>query len=707
MDSAARLTPDALLAHEAFVLRLARSLVRDEATARDLAQETWLSALEHPPRQGSLRGWLARVTRNHAINLTRGRGRREARERAAARHEALEAGATSAERLELQHGVVRAVLALDEPYRSVVIGVYYEGRSPGDLARALGVPASTVRAQLSRGLERLRVQLDGEHGGDRGAWCAALVGWLRREGSLGSATAGANGITAWIGAVALTLAAAVGWQVHASRTRTVRSPALAAAPDGSREAGTEAAGGDEARSAVALSGQGTGVGAVAPDESDPAAELRDLNERALWLKDRIVARRTAIAPALASAYAWFERRPDTGLVRLFDAQLAGVRFELPWLAGGGSTWSFGERTLDAARHGQLRLEQQGLGVPTTGGGKGVVVDLGPGDLRGFVADLPGALAGLDDDARAAWEIAARPLDVRPDMEKLELQRALRNLKRDDEVEPETGHVYLVRAFRPRAFDVLALVEVADVDPRTCALAWWLVESRPVEDAVPAPLARDAERAALAPRPEYEALDEGALLAELGRIEERLSERLDASKRGPQRLAGGVEHATLIDRSSPHARAHAPEAEPWLFSFATRRHGARSRQDIALEDGDYSMEFNARSISWFLDLGAIELEDAEHVAAGRFADAWSLMSGAALPHFAPQPERIEAQLALQRRAAGIGLTDRVPGRVGHTYLVRSIFPTWHDRLVAFRLEERRPTGDRLAWRALAAWAVDAR
>ncbi|HVS18990.1 MAG TPA: sigma-70 family RNA polymerase sigma factor, partial [Planctomycetota bacterium] len=95
MDHAARLTPDALLAHEAFVLRLARSLVRDEATARDVAQETWLSALEHPPRPGSARAWLARVTRNHALNLARGRGRREARERAAARDEGLEAEAGS------------------------------------------------------------------------------------------------------------------------------------------------------------------------------------------------------------------------------------------------------------------------------------------------------------------------------------------------------------------------------------------------------------------------------------------------------------------------------------------------------------------------------------------------------------------------------------------------------------------------------------
>jgi len=52
MESAARLTPTALLQHEAFFLGLARSLVRDEATARDVAQDTLVNALEHSPRRG-------------------------------------------------------------------------------------------------------------------------------------------------------------------------------------------------------------------------------------------------------------------------------------------------------------------------------------------------------------------------------------------------------------------------------------------------------------------------------------------------------------------------------------------------------------------------------------------------------------------------------------------------------------------------------
>jgi RNA polymerase sigma factor (sigma-70 family) len=707
MDSAARLTPDALLAHEAFVLRLARSLVRDEATAHDLAQETWLSALERPPREGSLRAWLATVTRNHARNLARGRGRREARERATARGEAAESEPSSSERLELQHGVVRAVLELDEPYRSVVIGVYYDGASPSELARARGVPAGTLRAQLSRGLEMLRARLDGEHGGDRRAWSAALLGFLRREDAA-AAGAGVGAIAGWMAAAALVVASVVAWRMVDVRQPSVAAPVVAAAPTGAPDENSDLQGAtDGARGAVAPAPAAAAAAQAPQPAADPAAELRDLAERALWLKDRILARRTAIEPSVARAWAWVEGRADVGLVRLLDTQLSGERFELPWLAGGATTWSLTERTHDAARHGQLKLDQQGLGTTSNGGGKGVVVDLGEADLRGFVSDLDGAIQGLDADVRAAWEVATRTLDVRPGMQKLELQKALRELKRDDEVEPEEGHVYLVRCFRPAAYDVLALVEVARVERFSTTLAWWVIESRPVAGELPAPASREAERAALSARPEYEALDEPALLAELERVEARTRELLAAAQATPAEAARGVRHATLIDRNSPLARSHEPEAEPWLYSFATARHGKRSEQDVHLEDGAYRMDFNVRSISWFLDLGAIELADAERVAAESFGPGWNLMSTAKLPHFVPQAERVEVQMELERKGLEVGLRDRVEGRVGHTYLVRSIYPSWHDQLVAFRLEQRGEAGDRLAWRVLATWLVQER
>lgn len=708
MDHAARLTPDALLTHEAFVLRIARSLVRDEATARDVVQETWLSALEHPPAPGATRSWLARVTRNHAINLTRSRGRREARERAAARQEAVEGEPTSAERLELQHGVVRAVLELDEPYRSVVIAVHYDGLSPSELARVRGLPASTVRAQLSRGLDKLRARLDGEHGGERGAWCAALVGWLRREDALaatGASGGGVGAVAVWMGGAVLVVGAVVGWRVLAEDAEDVQQVANAVAPEASAQAPTPSA---EVETREAVAAQPAPVTAADARERDDASdELAALGARALWIQDRVLVQRTTVEPALARPFAWIVGREDAGLVRLVDLEVFGERLDLPWLAGGGSTWSFSERTHDARRFGQLRYEQQGLGATSVDGGKGVVVDLGEGDLRGFATDPAGAFTGLDPDVRGRWELVAQLFDVNERSKRLLLQQALRDLRLDDEVEPEEGHLYLVRAFRPHAYDVLALLEVARVEDESCTLAWLLLESRQVVESLPAPPSLDDQRAALAPQPDLEGLDERTLLSELARVEAELQTRLTAASTTPAEAAAGVRRTTLVDRNSPLARTHAPDAEPWLYSFATGRHGARSEQDLSLEDGVYAMDFNARSISWFLDLGAVELADAERVAAERHAEAWTLMATAELPHFAPQAERVEAQVALARRGAELGLTNRVEGRVGHTYLVRSLFPTWHDQLVTFRLESRSASGDRIAWRVLRSWPVQER
>ena len=42
--------PEDLLAHSQWARALARTLVRDAATAEDLVQETWVAALKRPPR---------------------------------------------------------------------------------------------------------------------------------------------------------------------------------------------------------------------------------------------------------------------------------------------------------------------------------------------------------------------------------------------------------------------------------------------------------------------------------------------------------------------------------------------------------------------------------------------------------------------------------------------------------------------------------
>jgi len=199
---------------------LARGLVADEATAEDLVQQACAAALEGSPRDpAALGGWLARVIRNLAARGHRDSARRGRRERRAARPEAAEAGLEEViERAELFGQVMRAVLDLDEPFRSTVLLRYHEELTPEQVARRLGVPVATVGTRLHRALAELRARLDRERGSRR-AWVALLAPWV---GIAAAASAAASTGTAH----AATTAPA------ASTAAAMGVPALPAAPAG-------------------------------------------------------------------------------------------------------------------------------------------------------------------------------------------------------------------------------------------------------------------------------------------------------------------------------------------------------------------------------------------------------------------------------------------------------------------------------------------
>lgn len=169
------LSDDSLLEHASWLRKLAQELVRDPATAEDLAQDTWLAFFRvRPDTDRPVRPWLARVARNAAMRRARNRRGRAAREKEVAREEHTPSEEELLERAEQQQRLARAVLELPEPYRRALLLRYYEGLTPSQIARAIKVPPATVRTHLHRGLELLRAQLDKEHGGDRHAWIVML-----------------------------------------------------------------------------------------------------------------------------------------------------------------------------------------------------------------------------------------------------------------------------------------------------------------------------------------------------------------------------------------------------------------------------------------------------------------------------------------------------------------------------------------------------
>lgn len=207
------MTPDparleALLAETAWVRALARRLCADSAAADDLVQDTWLAALRHrPDDRSSPRAWLGRVLVNLHLARRRTEANRGARERGAARHEALPSSSDVVERVQSSRALVEHVLELEEPYRSAVLARFFDGLSAEEIARREGLPSSTIRTRIQRGIEKLRARLQREKGTD---WLAALVPLAHLESPIGAMGSGiAGGLVMAAGAkIALVLCAA-------------------------------------------------------------------------------------------------------------------------------------------------------------------------------------------------------------------------------------------------------------------------------------------------------------------------------------------------------------------------------------------------------------------------------------------------------------------------------------------------------------------
>ncbi len=178
MTNEATPSVERLLSESVWLASLARALLgRDEDAVDDVVQEARLAALQSAPADPEhARAWLARVTRNFALRVRLRRSRRERRERVAAVHEAQPSTLDLVARVNAQRRVAAAVVALEEPYRSVVLLRWFDALPVKDVAERLGVPVETVRTRLKRALARLREELDASFG-RRDAWAGLLLPW--------------------------------------------------------------------------------------------------------------------------------------------------------------------------------------------------------------------------------------------------------------------------------------------------------------------------------------------------------------------------------------------------------------------------------------------------------------------------------------------------------------------------------------------------
>lgn len=155
-------TLEQLAAESGWLHRLAVALVKDEATADDLVQDTYSIAATQAPTDGRpIRPWLARVLWNRVRMASRSARRRRAREQMFGELAASPARPDEiVTRIEVQRLLAGLVLELPEPQRDVLLLHYFEGLTSSQIGMRLGISPGTVRWRLKQAIDELRDRLE-------------------------------------------------------------------------------------------------------------------------------------------------------------------------------------------------------------------------------------------------------------------------------------------------------------------------------------------------------------------------------------------------------------------------------------------------------------------------------------------------------------------------------------------------------------------
>ena len=151
--------------HSRAVFRLAYRMTGNQQDAEDTVQETFLRAyrqLHHFDGRSAFSTWIYRIGANCAIDLLRGRKKREADG-----VDFLERQAThepSPERLTASSQVARmlgpALDELSETERAAFVMRHYEGLCMEEIGRVLGVQPNAAKHSVFRAVQKLRRALE-------------------------------------------------------------------------------------------------------------------------------------------------------------------------------------------------------------------------------------------------------------------------------------------------------------------------------------------------------------------------------------------------------------------------------------------------------------------------------------------------------------------------------------------------------------------
>jgi len=156
--------------HGRALFRLAYRMTGNTQDAEDVVQESFLRAyrqLDRFDERARFGTWLYRIAANCALDLIRGRKRRNERQEPAdtpALESTVAAGDPSPERQafsgEVQSHVTRAMAELSPAERTAFVLRHFEGVAVEEIARVLGIESGAARHSIFRAVQKLRRALE-------------------------------------------------------------------------------------------------------------------------------------------------------------------------------------------------------------------------------------------------------------------------------------------------------------------------------------------------------------------------------------------------------------------------------------------------------------------------------------------------------------------------------------------------------------------
>ncbi|WP_018752976.1 RNA polymerase sigma factor [Paenibacillus sanguinis] len=155
-----------------FIMQVALRLVGDRMEAEDICHEVLLEVLrrgrDYDPKRGSIKAWLAVMTRSRSLDRLRRRSRLEL-SGDEAWSGTVASGADSEDvaisRLE-REALRTAIFTLPEPQKKAIMGSYFALQTQREMAEAWSVPIGTVKSWVRYGLNNLRKQLEKQGWGE-------------------------------------------------------------------------------------------------------------------------------------------------------------------------------------------------------------------------------------------------------------------------------------------------------------------------------------------------------------------------------------------------------------------------------------------------------------------------------------------------------------------------------------------------------------